>query len=173
MNKQRAFFSTTREDIAETYAKDNDGNKGKVHKVYVKMEKPLVVDFKGTSFLNGGHKEFELYPYGIPEDEKGRYPYYPTIVKRNSNFSDSSEAPVISKIVNYAKKNGYDGVIAKNIQDIGNYSTKSDFADYNDDYIVFDPKTQIKSVDNNGDWSGKTIYNEAPSKEDEEWEIDA
>ena len=33
-------------------------------------------------------------------------------------------------------------------------------ADYNDDYIVFDPKNQLKSVDNNGEWSGDTLYNE-------------
>lgn len=160
MNKQKAFFSTTREDIAESYTKDENGKKGSVHKVYAKIERPLIVDFKGHSFLNGGYEEFELYPYGTPEEKKGTYGNYPTIVKRRSNYGDSSEAPVISKIVNYAKKNGYDGVIAKNISDIGDYSSDSDFTDYNDDYIVFDPKNQLKSVDNDGEWSGDTLYNE-------------
>lgn len=162
-NKQKAIFMNTREDVAKGYTEqvNGDGEKGKLHKVYVKMERPLVVDFEGSSFSNGGHKEFEVHPYG----EEPSYSNTTTI-KRRSAYADSSEAPVISKIVNYAKKNGYDGVIAKNIVDVQKYDAKYDYGDYSDDYIVFDPKTQIKSVDNNGEWEGKTIYDEEIPSQD-------
>lgn len=157
-NKQKAIFTNTRKDVAESYTDSLDGNKekGKLHKVFVKIEKPLIVDFEGKNFSNGGGKEFSVHPYGEEPSYRNE-----TIIKKKSRVADSGEAPIISKIVNYAKKNGYDGVIAKNIVDAQKYENKYDFGDFSDDYIVFDPKTQIKSVENNGEWSGKTIYDEA------------
>lgn len=159
-NKQRAFFSTTRKDVAETYT---DNGTGKIYKLFVKMEKPLIIDFKGEDFRTAGYEKIQVIPYGEDPDT------YPTIIERKSRFADAAEAPVISKIVNYAKKNGYDGVIAKNIDDYGGFSAKDRVPEYNDDYIVFNPKEQIKSVDNDGQWSGKTIYDEAIFAEDTEW----
>lgn len=159
-NKQRAFFSTTRKDVAETYT---DNGTGKTYKLFVKMERPLIIDFKGGDFRTAGYEKIQVIPYGEDPDT------YPTIIERKSRFADSSEAPIISKIVNYAKKNGYDGVIAKNIDDYGGFSAKDRVPEYNDDYIVFNPKEQIKSVDNDGQWSGKTIYDEAIFAEDTDW----
>ena len=157
-NKQKAFFSTTREDVAQTYV----GNEGKLHKIFIKMEKPLIVDFKGSDFRTGGYEQFAVIPYGEDPDT------YPTLIERKSRFADAAEAPIISKIINYAKKNGYDGVIAKNIDDFENHK-HTKVTEYNDDYIVFNPKEQIKSVDNDGQWSGKTIYDEAIFAEDTDW----
>lgn len=159
-NKQRAFFSTSREDVAKTYT---DKSQGKVYKVFMKMERPLIVDFKGGHFRTNEFEPIYVIPYGADPDT------YPTKIERKSRFSDSSEAPVISKVINYAKKNGYDGVIAKNIHDYGENNSGDYVPEYNDDYIVFNPKEQIKSVDNDGQWSGKTIYDEAIFAEDTDW----
>lgn len=137
VSKQRAIFATTKEEVAGTYKEDG----GEVKKVYMNMQRPMVVDFKGGTFHNGGYEEFWVHPYGEP--------WHATKIQRKSQFADAAEAPVINKLVNYAKKNGYDGLIAKNIVDWGMNYDREKFDPYstmwfhNDDYVVFDPNQII------------------------------
>ena len=58
-------------------------------------------------------------------------------------------------IVSDAKEQDYDGVIARNILDLGYSATQEDTNKIADDYVAFEPN-QIKSVDNRGTYSDKT-----------------
>lgn len=137
VSKQRAIFATTKKEVAETYKE----GEGEVKKVFMNIKRPLVVDFDGATFHNGGYEEFRVHPY----DE----PWNVSIIQRKSQFADAKEAPVINKLVNYAKKNGYDGLIAQNITDWGMNYDREKFDPYgamwfhNDDYVVFDPEQII------------------------------
>ncbi len=83
------YFSS-KKDISETYGND-------IYPVYLNLENPLVVDYKG-----------KYYYEQITVDGK--------IMGKETGWSSSS-IPSITDIAEYAKENGYDGVIAKNIKD--------------------------------------------------------
>lgn len=59
----------------------------------------------------------------------------------------------IEDIARYAREQGYDGVIAKNVKDYGYRTGKTELT--TDEYIPFESK-QLKSVDNRGTYSEKT-----------------
>ena len=94
---------------------------------------PLVIDFKGANFnyINGQYyHEYNDYPYAT--DIQGNQ------IERN--FNGTRTVPAINQVVAYAKKQGYDGVIAKSIQDFRRLrDNESDLPYKNDEYIVFNP----------------------------------
>lgn len=137
-SKQNAIFTTTRKDIADGYRTNyNNGKKiqnpNTLNKVYVNIKNPLVIDFKGANFnyINGQYyHEYNDYPYAT--DIQGNQ------IERN--FNGTRTVPAINQVVAYAKKQGYDGVIAKSIQDFRRLrDNESDLPYKNDEYIVFNP----------------------------------
>ena len=128
---------------AKTYVSEGGGN---VRPVYANLQNPLVVDFGGTNW-RGQHIGNEAE---VTEFVKGRY----GIDKRTTTFenwgpvaehiSEYGESPSMSTddIARWAKENGYDGVILKNVTGEG---TQIGSPRVSTTYVVFDPK-QLKSA---------------------------
>lgn len=138
---RRGIFFSDVPDVAWTYTHaDTDTpvtrtsanlRRGKpaLYEVFLRVTKPLVVDAMGRDWAN-------VPVYGIPEAQRDAvvnavYPY--------------ASALSTDDLVAAAKTLGYDGVIVKNVVDIG------DFTDYEGTstiYAVFDPR-QVKSANMN------------------------
>lgn len=139
-SKQNAIFATTRKDIANEYRISYlDGKKiqpaNTLNKVYMNLKNPLIVDFKGATFwgvnLNGKY-DMDDEDWIKAVDIQGNH---------ITSFAGNSKVPAMNQIVVFAKKNGYDGVIAKNIRDFRRLSDKdSDLPYKSDDYVAFNPK---------------------------------
>lgn len=86
---------------------------GNIKEVYLSLKNPLIID--------------------------ADYKIYDSIEK--PDFIETKDKTVdTQQIAAYARDNGYDGVIVKNVKEAGKFT---------DDYIAFEPN-QIKSVDNKG-----------------------
>jgi hypothetical protein len=95
------------------------------------------------------------------EQQAIRWQTYPTISKANKfstsiwpsfgnlTVSQDQETTKTDKLAHYAKDNGYDGLIVKNVHDSGD---EGDGDPEGTVYVVFDPN-QVKSVYNRGTWS--------------------
>ena len=101
--------------------------KSVIKKVYLDMKKPFVVDYKGKNYNDV-----------ITIDGK-------TFGKVSSYAGQGT--PSLREIERYAKENGYDGVIAKNVKDGGGLRAIAESDKIATDYIVFNKK-QIKIIGN-------------------------
>lgn len=102
---------------------------------YISLKKPLIIDAENKSY------------------DMIKKPVY---IKTNSKFVDTNQLSA------YARDNGYDGLIVKNVMEAGSYKVS-------DDYVAFNPN-QIKSVYNRGTFSFKSdnIYYQRPTEISEE-----
>lgn len=125
------FFSTNKEMIDKYYNVDNsylDGSK-QVYTCYLNAKNPLVIDCRSNAW-NTIELPEELQCKGI-----NRYRDY-----TQGKYVESARAST-DQIASYAKNNGYDGVVYKNVRD-GSIEEKP-----SDVYAVFESH-QIKSVTN-------------------------
>lgn len=119
---RRGIYFTSDKELSKTYTLRS--TRDSIYNVYLKIEKPLVLDYKGSDYTS----EIEV---------------------NNQKYTEFDD------IVGDAKEQGYDGVIAKNILDLGYSATQEDTDKIADDYVAFEPN-QIKSVDNRGTFSSDT-----------------
>ena len=149
-SKQNAIFTTRRKDIADeyrNYVKDGkyQRNPNTLSKVYVSLKNPVIADFKGALFrgINTGYNGY-MYT-GYTDDDEDWINVTDMQGNHLQSFSGSAKVPAMNQIVSFAKKNGYDGIIAKNVDDFRRdpkYSevVYSDLPYGNDEYIAFNPK---------------------------------
>ncbi|MEI7578607.1 MAG: hypothetical protein WCJ58_01050 [bacterium] len=130
-DKNRAYYFTGSLAKAKSYtdekrAYDYQNAQGGVVKTYLAIKNPLVV--------NAENKVWRQFQTEI----------------------NGEKLVGTKQIVDYAKKNGFDGVVVKNVKDNYNNNEKSKAGDV---YVAFDP-TQIKSVENKGtfDSENPNIY---------------
>ncbi len=102
------------------------GYGSRVIPVYLSIQRPLVVDYNGLNWD------------GIDIDEE--------------TGQEVQAFPPIDQIVEEAKRDGYDGVIAMNVSDVG---ADGDERIVGTTFVAFEPN-QIKAVDNRGTWSAAT-----------------
>lgn len=119
---RRGIYFSSDKELSKTYTLRSASDS--IYNVYLKIEKPLILDYKGKDYTS------EVEANG----------------KKYTEFDD---------IVSDAKEQNYDGVIARNILDLGYSATQEDTNKIADDYVAFEP-TQIKSVDNRGTFSADT-----------------
>jgi len=114
-----AFFSSS-PDVAATYTKAKDAN---IVPVHLNLKQPLVVDANGS---NWGVLDLRKHP-----EIKSQFTFPPTT----------------DQLSRWAKKNGYDGMIVKNVTDFGANAKYSNEASGEPTtiYAAFEP-TQIKSA---------------------------
>jgi hypothetical protein len=163
--KGKKHFFTSSRDLADAY-----GSKGAMP-VYLNIKNPLIVDAYGQSFDNivnaQGFKKMQkdltekdyqmlakLHDMSIQEIKE----FFPNEGEQMVNLASAygQKGKSADAWADYAKQNGYDGVIIKDVVD----NTGWENADIRaTDYIVFDPK-QIKSVYNKGtfDKNNPNIY---------------
>ena len=114
------FFATSDNVTAQSFASRYPPNKGKVYSLYLKIEKPFVVDAAGNDYFT------------IPTPpEMSRYVAI-----------DSVDTDLIASFV-YKNQSKYDGAIIKNVMEgvAGNNS---------DVYIAFNPEQIKSATDNSG-----------------------
>ena len=143
--KNGAIFFSSKKDVALDYAHRggspwmSQNENPQAYESYVRMEKPLVIDAQGTRNDN------------IP------VPWAEWKPKVFGNLP--KDAVSVEDAARYAKENGYDGLIVKNVIDAadGRDRTKSDV------YAVFKPE-QIKSTTNSGvfDRNSANLYDTTP-----------
>ena len=138
---RRGIFFSDIPEVAWTYTHSDtdalatrtatDRRKGKpaLYEVYLRMENPLVVDARGSDWAS-------VPVYGMPEAQREAvlnavYPY--------------ASALSTDDLVAAARKLKYDGVIIRNVVDIGDYT---DYDGTSTIYAVFEP-TQVKSANMN------------------------
>lgn len=117
-------------NISGFYFADEEQNArgygSRVIPVYLSIQRPLVVDYNGLNWD------------GIDIDEE--------------TGQEVQAFPPIDQIVEEAKRDGYDGVIAMNVSDVG---ADGDERIVGTTFVAFQPE-QIKAVDNRGTWSPTT-----------------
>jgi hypothetical protein len=138
---RRGIFFSDIPEVAWTYTRSDtdalatrtatDRRKGKpaLYEVYLRMEKPLVVDAMGSDWAS-------VPVYGMLEAQREAvlnavYPY--------------ASALSTDDLVTAARKLKYDGVIIKNVVDLGDYT---DYDGNSTVYAIFDSK-QVKSANMN------------------------
>ena len=138
---RRGIFFSDIPEVAWTYTRSDtdalatrtatDRRKGKpaLYEVYLRMENPLVVDAMGSDWAS-------VPVYGMPEAQREAvlsavYPY--------------ASALSTDDLVAAARKLKYDGVIIKNVVDLGDYT---DYDGTSTVYAIFDSK-QVKSANMN------------------------
>lgn len=158
--KGKKHFFTSSKDLAEAY-----GSEGAMP-VYLDIKNPLVVDAYGQSFDNivnaQGFKKMQK-DLTAKDYQKLAKRHNMTVKEIKEFFPNEGENMVnlaeaygqkgmsADAWADYAKKNGYDGVIIKDVVD----NTGWENADIRaTDFIVFEP-TQIKSVKNQGTFDPK------------------
>ncbi len=119
---RRGIYFSSDKELSKTYTLRSTSDS--IYNVYLKIEKPLVLDYKGKDYTS------EVEANG----------------KKYTEFDD---------IVSDVKEQDYDGVIARNILDLGYSATQEDINKIADDYVAFEPN-QIKSVNNRGTFSPDT-----------------
>lgn len=112
---------------------------------------------KGIIWLNDESHVYSVYLkiqnpkiYNKPEEFEGSVDTHWQFYNDVNRYSSPKE------YVNELKKNGFDGIIIEN--------TYLDTKQGSTDYVVFEPN-QIKSVDNNGNWSNSDNIYETLNKE--------
>jgi hypothetical protein len=124
----RSAWFTDNPDVAGTYAKGRTefgSHKGRaIFPSYLDMKNPFVVDARGNSWRS--------VPAVLP-NEGGDELYYST-----------------DKLAKFARNNGYDGLIVKNVFDPGSgrmpTTAEGDLKLTGTTYVVFDPEKQVKSA---------------------------
>lgn len=112
---------------------------GKIYPVYLKIKKPLVLDFDGESFNGDFYDGMENIIRAIKKKRLKGFDY---------NFE--YEFP-IQALERYAKEHNYDSLIVKNVYDNASAKSLPSVEDIGDDFVVFEPN-QIKSIDNTGEF---------------------
>ena len=121
------FFASNKE-LANWYAKS--GRKPKVYETYLNITNPFFIDANGSKWNEIKSTEIE---------SANRFTYVDYVTsKQKSQTSFSTK-----QIAIYARENGYDGVIIKDVAD-GDPGNKSLFGDV---YVAFN-SNQIKLIDN-------------------------
>ena len=110
------------EALSELKSLSQKGN----YALYAKMEKPLIIDGKGQSWNN-----IRNWWDGVISD------------KENLNIHEINTTREIAK---FAKENGYDSVVIKNIKDNGGRNYNVGNEETADIYVIFDPN-KAKSAD--------------------------
>ena len=124
------FFSTNKEMIDKYYSVDNSmGGEKQVYTCYLNAKNPLVIDCHSNAW-----NAIELPP---ELQGKGINKFYDFLQRKKVDSSNAST----DQIAKYAKSNGYDGVVYKNVRDGSSKEKPSDV------YAVFESH-QIKSVTN-------------------------
>ena len=149
------FFSDS-ENVSAGYGSQNP------MPVYLSMKKPLIVDAYGQSFgeIYNAEGYKKAYKDLTEDDYKKIAKAYDLSVNEAKELFPENEDGIINlaraygkkprstnEWAEYAKKNGYDGVIIKDVNDTADISNIR-----STDYIVFNPN-QIKSVNNRGSFS--------------------
>ncbi|MCI5545321.1 MAG: hypothetical protein MR368_07640 [Azospirillum sp.] len=149
------FFSDS-ENVAGGYGSENP------MPVYLSMKNPLIVDAYGQSFgeIYNAEGYKKAYKDLTENDYKKMAKAYDLSINEVKEFFPKNEDGVVSlaraygekprstnEWAEYAKKNGYDGVIIKDVNDTADVSNVR-----STDYIAFEPN-QIKSVENRGSFS--------------------
>lgn len=141
-DKYQMFYFTDDEYLAEEYRTYNQKvENSEVYPVYLSMKKPLNLTFElGNDKLPQTIKEISKKAYDTYEIENTDY-----------SMTDKIKLSYLlvnyrNEIVEYAKANGYDGLITYEQQPNGHFGGVG--------YIVFEP-TQIKSVYNKGTFDPK------------------
>lgn len=112
---------------------------GKIYPVYLKIKKPLVLDFEGESFNGDFYDGMENIIRAIKKKRLKGFDY---------NFE--YEFP-IQALERYAKEHNYDSLIVKNVYDNASAKSLPSVEDVGDDFVVFEPN-QIKSTENTGEF---------------------
>lgn len=94
---------------------------GGIYELYANLENMYIVDGKGAAWN-------QLRPDGLPKLERGAYKDVPYKTR---------------DVADWARMNGYDGVIFRNIKDNGPYGRTP----AGDVYTFFKPESQVKSAD--------------------------
>lgn len=164
-----AFFSSSA-DVASTYAIGKNEN---IVPVYLSMKSPVVIDVNGAHWSNVDMSA----KVSLPEIKVSDVESQRVMAELTGEAIDESATrtlpaaeialgelrinnKIIDKKVNtddiarWARKQGYDGVIIKNVIDTGPSGRYMPDAaiEPNDVYIAFNPE-QIKSVFNKGTWN--------------------
>lgn len=100
---------------------ENGELSGGIYELYANTDNMFVVDAKGKVWDG-------LHPEGLPKIERGQYKDVPYTTR---------------EVVKWAKENGYDGVIFKNIRDNGQYG----HTEPSDVYAFLKPQAQVKSAE--------------------------
>ena len=100
---------------------ENGDLTGGIYELYANTDNMFVVDAGGNAWNN-------IHPEGLPKIERDQYKNVPYRTR---------------DVVKWAKENGYDGVIFKNIRDNGQYGR----TEPSDVYAFLDPQAQVKSAD--------------------------
>ena len=157
------IFTTDNQEVASEY-----GSLGAMP-LYIKLENPLIVDAYGQSFgeiynaegMKKAYKDLTEEDYKkladifFDGDIKEAKEWYPQNEQGAVNLARAyGEKPrATNEWANYARKEGYDGVIIKDVNDTVDISNIRAT-----DYVAFNPN-QIKSTSNRGAYSeSENIY---------------
>ena len=163
--KKGNTFFVDNKDIAETYGSED------AVEAYLKMKNPYIVDAYGQSFgeiynANGFKKAYkdltdtdyqkiadEFFDGDVLEAKE----WFPKTEQGEINLARAyGEKPKsTNEWADWAKGQGYDGVIIKDVNDTPDISNVRAT-----DYVVFNPD-QIKSVNNSGAWSSSPSLSDA------------
>ena len=141
-----SIFMTDNRDVANSYVNWYGPSDGQMppqaHDVYLDENDPRHKSYGGYVHREGG-----IYPLFVNMRN-------PKVVDFNgrtwqSSSDDILEDADINDYANWAKEDGYDGLIARNIIDVGFTDLTAENLPAATDYVVFD-STQVKSIDNRG-----------------------
>lgn len=134
ISKQNVIYTTRRKDVADEYRTNyNNGEKiqnaNTLNKVYMNIKNPLIANFNGANFRGINPKTADDEDWIETTDLQGNF------IK--AFCGEGFRIPAMNQIVSFAKRSGYDSVIAKNVEDF----KFMDSVPYgNDEYIAFNPK---------------------------------
>ena len=157
------IFTTDNQEVASEY-----GSLGAMP-LYIKLENPLIVDAYGQSFgeiynaegMKKAYKDLTEEDYKkladtfFDGDIKEAKEWYPQNEQGEVNLARAygKKPRATNEWANYARKEGYDGVIIKDVNDTVDISNIRAT-----DYVAFNPN-QIKSTSNRGTYSeSENIY---------------
>ena len=141
MDKAEVGAIFTAKDIttSETYTRNpqirkisdaNNGEVGGIYRARLKMKNPLTVNVRGNDWS-------EIPPEAFLKNGESYTPKY-------RDDYEPGEDYFTADVAEYARDNGYDGVVFKDIYDEGEYVSRAN--DTTDVYVVFD-SSQFKSAD--------------------------
>lgn len=150
-----SIFATSSRKVAGSYY---DYWGGTDPDVILEKDSPLHQNYSWGTYRKGG-----VYSLYMKIEN-------PLIIDLEGKLWDEGDYD-INEITKRAKSEGYDGVIAKNIRDIGfNDIPRDEYGNYQDtiatDYIAFN-STQVKATSNRGTWdagNSNILYQEAEKK---------
>jgi len=140
-------------DTAFSYAAFPDGrekNGGNVKGFYLSAQNPYIHDAQGRLYTS-------VVSHSDPLAERVASEISGYVEWRGDTLRDQS----IDELAAWSKKNGYDGLIVRNVIDQGS-NDRADAEIISDSYAVFNP-TQIKSINNRGSFDpadARILYQE-------------